>query len=238
MRSRYLRTNTKQTPQAPVGSPKKDEATEGQHGAAPSGRGRFIVFEGIDGSGKSTVARRVAAHLQSEGVEVHLTQEPTETAAGLAVRAAIEEHADPISTTFLFVADRIQHQAELEARLAGGETVVCDRYLHSTLAYQSVTLKDAVTSPMEWLQDLHEHVALRPDVVVLLDLPVDVAVSRVASRGASDPFEKEAFLKQVRQAYLALAEADPDLFLVVDATGSEDAVFESALEGTLAALTL
>lgn len=216
MRSRFLRTPT---PQA-------------RKQAAPTaeGRGRFIVFEGIDGSGKSTAARRVAAHLQGEGVNVFLTQEPTDTPAGKAVRAAIDEDADPVSTTLLFLADRIQHCLVLEERLARGQTVVCDRFLHSTLAYQAVTLEGRMRDPMQWLRGLHEHVSLRPDHVVLLDLPAKAAVERVAGRGERDPFEKAEFLERVRGNYLHMAKADAELFTVVDGAAPEDAVFQAALD--------
>lgn len=216
MRSRFLRTPGQQTR---------------KHGAATAaeGRGRFIVFEGIDGSGKSTTARRVAAHLQAEGVDVFLGQEPTDTAAGRAVRAAVEEQADPVSTTLLFVADRIQHCAVLEEHLARGRTVVLDRFLHSTLAYQSATLGDRMRDPMGWLRGLHEHVPLRPDRVVLLDLPAETAVARATERGSTDPFEKVGFLERVRSTYLMLAKAEPDLFEVVDASAPEETVFQAAL---------
>ncbi len=192
-------------------------------------RGRFIVFEGIDGSGKSTVSKRVAEQLRAEGVDVHETMEPTDTAAGQAVRAAIEGRHDPVGTTLLFVADRIEHAKELERRLAAGQTVVCDRYWHSTLAYQSVTLADRMQNPMAWLKNLHEHVELRPDCVLLLDLPAATAVARAEARGATDPFEKVEFLEAVRQAYLGLAAAEPDTVRVVDAAGAPEAVLEAAL---------
>ncbi len=195
-------------------------------------RGRFIVFEGIDGSGKSTVSRRVAGHLAERGEDVHWTMEPTDTAAGRAVRAAIEGRHEPVSTTLLFVADRIQHAHALESRLADGQTVVCDRYLHSTLAYQGVTLagRPDVPDPTAWLRDLHAHVALRPDRVVLLDLPAEAALARAEARGATDPFEKVDFLERVRAAYLDLAAAEPERIRVVDAAGTPDAVFARALD--------
>ncbi len=192
-------------------------------------RGRFIVFEGIDGSGKSTVSRRVAEHLEGSNANIHWTLEPTDTAAGKAVRAAIEGRHDPIGTTLLFVADRIEHAKDIEARLEAGQTVICDRYWHSTLAYQSVTLKGRMESPMAWLQGLHDSITLRPDRVVLLDLPAKTAVARAEARGTTDPFEKVEFLESVRSAYLDLAKAEPDVVRVINAGQSPDAVFAAAL---------
>src|SRR5882762_1846703 len=119
-------------------------------------RGLLIAFEGIDGSGKSSTLERVAAALREAGQPVLATREETATERGALVRKAIAEGWDPVATTLLFVADRAQHVAELKPHLAAGTTVLCDRYVHSTYAYQSLTLAGRIPDPRAFLRRLHE----------------------------------------------------------------------------------
>lgn len=198
-------------------------------------RGRFIVFEGIDGSGKSTALKRVAGALHDAGHDVVTTREETDTWRGEAVRRAIQEKADPWTTLHLFLADRAAHVAEIRGHLDAGQTVLCDRFMHSTLAYQSVTLADQLDDATAHLRSLHDPWCMVPDGVVLLDLDPAVAVARAEDRGATTPYEKVEFLERVRSAYLELAASDR--FAVVDADRSPDAVAADALaavEGLLA----
>ncbi len=196
--------------------------------------GRFIVFEGIDGSGKSTALRRVAGALHESGRDVVTTREETETWRGEAVRRAIAEKANPWTTLHLFLADRAAHVPEIQGHLEDGQTVLCDRFLHSTLAYQSVTLADALHDPIAHLRDLHRPWCPDPDHVVLLDLDPEVAVGRAEDRGATTPYEKVEFLAQVRAAYLDLAEQDG--FAVIDAAQSPERVAADALAAVDAVL--
>lgn len=184
--------------------------------------GRFIVFEGIDGSGKSTALQAVAAAMPDAWV----TREETDTTYGEAVRQAIQARAPALTTAFLFMADRAQHVPEIKAQLEKGD-VLCDRFAHSTLAYQSVAL--AMDQPLEFLRDLHRPLDLWPDHVLLFDLPADVAVGRAESRGATTPYEKVAFLEEVRAAYLGLAQAEPQRFTIIDATQSPEQVAADCL---------
>ncbi|MGB1586139.1 MAG: dTMP kinase [Thermoplasmatota archaeon] len=184
--------------------------------------GRFIVFEGIDGSGKSTALQAVAAAMPDAWV----TREETDTTYGEAVRQAIQARAPALTTAFLFLADRAQHVPQIKAHLEKGD-VLCDRFAHSTLAYQSVAL--GMDQPLEFLRDLHRPLDLWPDHVLLFDLPADVAVGRAESRGATTPYEKVAFLEEVRTAYLGLAQAEPQRFTIIDATQSPEQVAADCL---------
>lgn len=192
---------------------------------APS-RGRFIVFEGIDGAGKSSVIQAVAAALAEEGgrPEVVVTREETDTWLGEAVRRGVAEGMDPLATTLLFVADRAQHAPRIRGDLDAGRHVLCDRFSPSTYAYQGVTLEGRVPDVERFLDALHAPIDLTPDHVVLLDVDPAVGVARVAGRGAPTRYEKEAFLGKVRKRYLALARADPDRYTVIDADGDRDEV--------------
>lgn len=192
-------------------------------------RGTFVTFEGIDGSGKSTAIGRVAKALAEEGVQATRTREETDSWLGEAVRRAVAERADPLATTYLFLADRAQHALDLDERLGAGQHVLCDRYLHSTLAYQSVTLQGRVADPRAFLRGLHVPVGLEPDHVLLFDVPAETAVGRIRDRGATTPYEKVAFLEKVRAAYLALAKAD-DRIHVLDASRDLDDVVAEATD--------
>lgn len=196
---------------------------------------RFITFEGIDGSGKTTAMAAAAKALMAQGAHVWTTREETQTPYGDLVRASIQEGAPPLATTYLFLADRAQHIGDIRRHLEDGP-VLSDRFLHSTLAYQSVTLDGIVDDPESFLRGLHEPLGLEPDHVVLLDLPADVAVSRVAARGLPTAYEKVAFLEKVRQKYRQLAEAEADRFTVLDATMDQDALAEAAADAVRALL--
>jgi dTMP kinase len=163
----------------------------------------FITFEGIDGSGKSTTLNHVAAALRERGHKIWTTREETETFIGDAIRMSIENRLDPLCTTFLFLADRAEHAAEIKAHLAEGHIVLCDRFKNSTYAYQAVTLADRVPEVKEFLDQLHAPIDLEPDHVLLFDVDPEVSVARAEARGMTTPYEKVEFLAKVRAAYLA-----------------------------------
>src|SRR4030042_4873637 len=97
---------------------------------------RFVTFEGIDGSGKSTVSKLVYKQLKSKGLDVVLTVEPTDTWIGKQVKKCIASNSDPFVTAFIFIADRIEHGKQIKKWLNEGKIVLCDRYAESTYAYQ------------------------------------------------------------------------------------------------------
>jgi dTMP kinase len=170
--------------------------------------GRFIAFEGIDGSGKSSTLERVASALRKEGHDVVSTREETDTERGSWVRKAVGEGWDPITTTLLFVADRASHANEINAWLAAGKTVLCDRYVHSTYAYQSVTLAGRMQDPSSFLRRLHEPWCPMPDHVLLFRADPARCLERVRKRGQTTAYEKVEFLNRVQEAYLAEARSD------------------------------
>lgn len=197
--------------------------------AQPSARaGRFIAFEGIDGSGKSSTMERVAAALSKEGLDVVTTREETTTERGAWVRKAVSEGWDPIATTLLFVADRAMHANEINSWLAAGKTVLCDRFVHSTYAYQSVTLADRVQDPRAFLRRLHEPWCPMPDHVLLFRADPARCLDRVRKRGQTTAYEKVDFLHRVQEAYLAEARSDGRI-AVLDAERDIAAVGVDAL---------
>lgn len=193
-----------------------------------SERGRFITFEGIDGSGKSTVLDRVAAALRKEGLAVLATREETATERGSWVKRSIAEGWDPVTTTLLFAADRAEHAKEIRAALDAGTTVLCDRYVHSTYAYQSVTLAGRIPDPRAFLRRLHEPWCPMPDHVLLLRADPARCLERVRRRGEATAYERIEFLAKVQEAYLAEARSDGRI-AVVEAERPMDELAADAL---------
>jgi dTMP kinase len=184
----------------------------------------FVVLEGGEGVGKSTQVEVLAEALRSAGREVVVTYEPGATKAGAQMRAVLLHADTPIEPTaelLLMLADRAQHVGEVvRPALERGAVVVCDRYTPSTLAYQGVGRALGV----EHVEGLSAIAAggLEPDVVIVLDLPDDVAESRVSA--ARDRMERAGaeFHRRVRAAYRDLAAERG--WIVVDASGTPEAV--------------
>ena len=162
------------------------------------------------------------------GIPLWVTKEETDGAVGNLVRDSIANKMDPLATTFLFIADRADHVSEIASRLAAGTHVLCDRYLHSTLAYQGVTLGDRIENVQEWLRSLHTPWAPIPDHVLLFDAPAETCVARTKQRGETTPYEKISFLAKVRASYLQLADGDVTV-TTVDSQGPIEDVQNEAL---------
>lgn len=166
-------------------------------------RGWFIVFEGIDGSGKSTQIELLSMKLRDQGVDHVLEREPSDGSIGRFIRdyaEAGERYLSPETEALLFAADRFEHSKRIDNILEQGTTVVCDRYYHSSLAYQG-----AMGVAVEWLRDLQKS-ALRPDLVILLDVDPERSILRVSGRSLT-VFENRNYLKKVRNFYISFAEA-------------------------------
>lgn len=193
--------------------------------------GLFITLEGIEGAGKSTVARWVREWLDRRAIRVTLTREPGGTVLAERVRQVVlergEERVSPVTETLLMFAARGIHVDNLiRPALARGDWVVCDRFTDATLAYQG----GGRGIDPSWIASLANLVqaGLKPDCTLLLDLPVPQGLERARSRhpGATDRFEAEAeaFFERVRTAYLELASREPKRIRVIDASVPLEAV--------------
>lgn len=189
--------------------------------------GAFIVFEGVDGSGKSTACRRIAEELRSRGMDVVLTAEPTHEGIGAFIRSGSAGDISQRTEAMLFVADRNDHTERIEEWVSQGKIVLCDRYFASTVAYQSAKL-DGDSTDREWLIGINGLFIDRPDATVLLDIDPGEGLGRVGSRGEEiSKFERMDFLEQVRSNYLELAGKYG--FKVIDASKDADSVFSEAM---------
>ncbi|ABB56125.1 dTMP kinase [Synechococcus elongatus] len=198
--------------------------------------GNFIVLEGIDGCGKSTQLQRLVnwlphSSLLQPGQVIVATREPGDTALGQALRSLLltQDWADqplqPMAELLLYAADRAQHvETVLRPQLAAGAVVVCDRYVDSTVAYQGYGrgLDQSAIAQLNALATA----GLRSDLTLWLDLPVAIAAERCQARGQGDRMEAAglAFQERLRQGFQAIAAAEPDRVVRIDAAGDPDQV--------------
>jgi len=198
-------------------------------------RGKFITFEGLDGSGKSTQVEKLARSLRAHGISVTVTREPGGTAAGEKIRDVLLHSATagvtPLTEMALMFASRAQHIHEvILPALAEGRIVLCDRFTDSTEAYQGAGRKLGTKPVLE----MHEILCgnLQPDLTILLDHEVAFSVERARRRNRKhkgghserdeNRFEQEnrAFFGRVRHTYLAIAARDPQRVHVINARGT------------------
>ena len=180
----------------------------------------LVNLEGIDGCGKSTQSKLLLEKLEGEGEKVIILKEPTKRPHGQKLWDMLhgKRKATNEEILELFVLDRKQHVDEkILPALDSGAVVLMDRYYYSSMAYQVAGGID-----VEEIREKHEF-APKPDVVLIFDLPVSVALERVKGHSDADEFEKEEHLEKVREAYLDL-ENDP-LVRIVDATGTPEEIF-------------
>lgn len=187
---------------------------------------RFIVVEGIDGCGKSSVAAKVAEGLGDNAV---LTREPTDSWIGKAVREGEKGDVSPYLDALLFMADRAQHTLEIAKQLADGKTVVCDRYYHSTVAYQTAHLRlCSLGDNFHWLLEANMRISIHPDITFLLVVDPETAFKRIGGRGWTSRFEQADFLRDVQDNYRRLARSD-DSMVQIDAEAPLEKVVEEVM---------
>jgi dTMP kinase len=197
-----------------------------------SARGRFIVLEGLDGAGTTTQGALLAARLIEHGLPVELTKEPTDGPIGRIARAFTDGdlHLEPETVALTFAGDRIEHTVEIRGLLDAGTWVVSDRYVASSLAYQT-----SQGLPFEWVRTLNSR-AMEPDATVFVDTSVAACVARLAARGEfnTGPFDQAAALEKARDLYLKAFASDVPLGRLVEVDG--DATRESVADAIWHAL--
>ncbi len=203
-------------------------------------RGKFITIEGIEGVGKSTNIEIITQFLTARGIDVVVTREPGGTPVSEAIRGLLlstelpgmHEHTELL----LMFAARAEHlQRLIIPALEQGKWVVCDRFTDATYAYQGGGRgipNERIAALEDWVQG-----ALRPDITLLLDTDVQTGLARAKNRSEADRFEQEtvAFFERVRAHYLKMAQAHPERYWVVDASGALEQV-QSQLKALLSGL--
>lgn len=199
-------------------------------------RGRFVVIEGIDGSGTTTQAERLVRRLVREGKPARVTAEPSDGPVGALIRQVLTGRIVGArglapgweTMALLFAADRMDHvEAEVEPFLDGGGIVVSDRYDASSLAYQSVMSGRGGSDTVEWIRTLNRY-ARRPDLTIVLDVPAQLAGTRREQRGeAAQIYEQNELQIELGVFYKNLAKHLPnDRVVLVDGSKSIDEVAE------------
>lgn len=198
-------------------------------------RGRFITFEGGEGTGKSTQVRLLASALTQSGLNVVQTREPGGSPSAEEIRALLVTGAadrwSPMAETLLFYAARVEHWRQvIEPALARGAYVLCDRFADSTMAYQAY----AGGLDRRVIDDLHRltMVDATPDLTLVFDLPVDEGLRRAAARrGDETRFESKGpdFHERLRQGFLDIAKRDPKRCAVIDAAEPIERVHAAVL---------
>ena len=199
----------------------------------------FIVLEGIDGGGKTTQVRRLSRWLEErlgDGCVIS-TGEPGGWQGGERVRELIL--GGGLSTRwgefFAFMMDRCEHVARvISPALEKGMCVLCDRYSASTLAYQIFSDPEMTERTAEYMAGLSDIIGLpKPDCTCLLDIGPDIAAGRLAARGKGDSFDsrREIFFNRVRDGYDRIMRMSPEVWMKIDASGDEDAVFSDITSG-------
>lgn len=187
--------------------------------------GRFITVEGIEGAGKSSCMKLLEKAIRTQGYDVLVTREPGGTLLGEDLRELLLGHrhdgmAEDTELLLMFAARTEHLRAKIEPALQAGRWVLCDRFTDATYAYQGYGrgVSTARIATLEaWVQGDR-----RPDLTLLLDLPVELGIERAGKRSAPDRFEREAlaFFERVRAGYLALADAAPRRYRIIDASRS------------------
>ena len=196
--------------------------------------GKFIVFEGIDGAGKSTQIARLAENLKAAGRRVLVTAEPTDSVTGKMLRAALsgKEERTPCEMAALFVLDRIFHNVSrggIVELLDSGYDVICDRYYYSSLAYQGSE------TDFEWVKRMNLDCPeiRRPDLCIFLDIEPEVSLKRIASsRASTEIYEKRELLEKFRNRFLYVFDMlkDRENIAIVDASQPREKVAELVFE--------
>lgn len=191
-----------------------------------SKKGFLLVIEGIDGTGKTTLAARLAEQIRRTGRSVTLLREPTDGPYGRRIRSLAKEgrqNVRPEEELELFIQDRIENcRDRIRPALERGDCVVMDRYYLSSVAYQGALGLDP-----RMILERNEEIAVIPDLVLLLDTPVENGLSRIAASRPAGPdlFENRSTLERVRSIFLGIRRP---FIRVLDATGDENSVFQSA----------
>lgn len=193
--------------------------------------GKFIVFEGLDGSGKGTQIRKLQNYFEEKGIKTVLTCEHTrDLPVGKLIETTLNggEKIDPLALQLCFVADRRDHyQKVIGPALEKGEFVISDRYYGSTVAYTEENKK-------EMMLELNENVVPRADLTIFLDIDAETAIKRIdTSRSTKTIFERKEILEKCRRSYLWFCEKRKDNVIIIDGNREANIIHQDILENLI-----
>ncbi|MEM4314675.1 MAG: dTMP kinase [Thermoplasmata archaeon] len=188
----------------------------------------FITLEGIDGSGKTSIAKKLANFYEENGKNVFLTEEPTKLI--MDVKSLIEKDLDVFSRIFIFMADRVEHIKLIKEKISSGYIVICDRYVDSTLAYQGAILKNILNgneNAYNYMMNIYRPFSLEPDKIIYLDVDPRKGIER-KDKNKREYFEKLEYLKEVRNYYIYLSKIRN--YIVIDSNNSLENVWNELMK--------
>ncbi|MEM0447976.1 MAG: dTMP kinase [Thermoplasmata archaeon] len=188
----------------------------------------FITLEGIDGSGKTSIAKKLANFYEENGKNVFLTEEPTKLI--MDVKSLMEKDLDVFSRIFIFMADRVEHIKLIKEKISSGYIVICDRYVDSTLAYQGAILKNILNgneNAYNYMMNIYRPFSLEPDIIIYLDVDPRKGIER-KDKNKREYFEKLEYLKEVRNYYIYLSKIRN--YIVIDSNNSLENVWNELMK--------
>ena len=191
-------------------------------------KGKFIALEGIDGSGKTDLARSLKAHLERRAKKVWITSEPTEWFRSYV--SILKDVRDPVSLFLLFTMDRNSHQMEISRKLNEYDYVISDRYLLSSYAYQGYMLEDffkTIDNAIRWMKEVSSIITVRPDITFYLSIDEKTAIERIKKVRQMDELEKLFNLEKVRKIYEKYLKDD---MITIDGLKDKNAVLKDVMD--------
>ena len=191
-------------------------------------KGKFIALEGIDGSGKTDLARSLKAHLERRAKKVWITSEPTEWFRSYV--SILKDVRDPVSLFLLFTMDRNSHQMEISRKLNEYDYVISDRYLLSSYAYQGYMLEDffkTIDNTIRWMKEVSSIITVRPDITFYLSIDEKTDIERIKKVRQMDELEKLFNLEKVRKIYEKYLKDD---MITIDGLKDKNAVLKDVMD--------
>ncbi len=191
-------------------------------------KGKFIALEGIDGSGKTDLARSLKANLERRAKKVWITSEPTEWFRSYV--SILKDVRDPVSLFLLFTMDRNSHQKEISQKLNEYDYVISDRYLLSSYAYQGYMLEDffkTIDNTIRWMKEVSSIITVRPDITFYLSIDEKTAIERIKKVRQMDELEKLFNLEKVRKIYEKYLKDD---MITIDGLKDKNAVLKDVMD--------
>lgn len=193
----------------------------------------FIAFEGIDGSGKTTLTHLVSRKLIQKGFRVCQTKEPTDRLRIPAEKSSRHDVQTAIELFFRFTEDRFLHQKYIEENLLKNDIVISDRYIASSLAYQGALIEPLfgnAAETLEWMEQVSRIISVRPDLTVYLDVEPEISLKRISNRSEFSGFETLEYLKRVREYYSLVLDRNT---IVLDSSSTIRGLSDEAMKKIL-----